>query len=174
MQSLRFHALRRGSICAVKRIPRRKSLHWRHSTVREANLAGAVQCLQVMYTTESLNHLRTLNWLDKERRLLTAGSTAAALVEQQQTATRERMSPSLVSFHDRYAKRGQPSVVPLSGSSCSGCHLKLPSGVLSELAAPGRYAMCPNCSVVGWSGEKPIVELPTPTVKKAGRNKTYA
>jgi predicted nucleic acid-binding Zn-ribbon protein len=127
-----------------------------------------------MYTTESLNHLRTLTWLDKERRLLTAGSTAAALVEQQQAVTRGRMSPSLVSFHDRYAMRGQPSVVPLSGSSCSACHLKLPSGVLSELAAPGRYTMCPNCSVVVWSGENPIVVLPTPTTKKAGRKKTYA
>lgn len=127
-----------------------------------------------MYTTESLNLLRTLNWLDKERRLLTDGTKAAALVEQQQTTTRASMSPSLVTFHDRYAKRGVPSVVRLSGSSCSGCHLKLPSGVLSELAAPGRYAMCPNCSVVVWSGEKPAVELPAPIVKKPGKKKTYA
>jgi predicted nucleic acid-binding Zn-ribbon protein len=75
-----------------------------------------------MYTTESLNVLRTLNWLDKERRHLTDGSAAAVLVEQQQTATRAKMSPALVAFHDRYAKRGLPSVVSLSGSSCSGCH----------------------------------------------------
>jgi hypothetical protein len=127
-----------------------------------------------MYTTDSLNILRTLNWLDKEWRLSTDGSTAAALVEQQQMATRAKMSPSLVSFHDRYAKRGLPSVVPLSGSSCGGCHLKLPSGVLGDLRAPGRYAMCPNCSVVVWSGEKPAVELPAPSIKKPGRKKTYA
>jgi hypothetical protein len=126
-----------------------------------------------MYTTESLNVLRTLTWLDKERRLLPAGSTAAAVVEKQQTATRAKMSASLVTFHDRYAKRGGPSVVLLSGSSCSACHIKLPSGELGQLRTPGRYAMCPNCGVVVWSGEPAAVE-PTPAAKKPERKKTYA
>lgn len=132
-----------------------------------------MQCRQAMYTTKSLHDLRALNWLDRQRRLFNYGSAAAALVEQQQKETRAKMSPSLVSFHDRRLKRGLPSVVSLSGSTCSGCHLKLPSGVLGELRVPDRYAMCPNCSVFVWSGEEPDDELPTPSLKTPVKKKTY-
>jgi predicted nucleic acid-binding Zn-ribbon protein len=126
-----------------------------------------------MHTTESLHTLRTLNWLEKEHRLQTDGSTGRILVQKQQIATRAKLSPALISFHERFAKRGLPSVVPLSGSSCGACHLKLPSAALSELRILGRYVTCANCSVVVWSAEAAKVESP-PAAKKTGRKKAGA
>ena len=126
-----------------------------------------------MYTIEILNALRTLNRLDMERRRLTAGSPAAAEAEQHQSATRSRLPHSVLCFHDRLAARGQPSVVRLAGSSCSACHLKLPSGVLGEMATPGRYSACPNCIVYVWSGEPPVEEVAV-APKRPSRRAVYA
>lgn len=127
-----------------------------------------------MYTSELMNVLRRLSWLDKERRCLTAGTTAAALVEKQQVAAREQLPRPLLSFHDRFSSRGKPSVVPLAGSSCSACHLKLPSGELDVLKVPGRYSMCPSCSVFVWSGEQPAIVEEPEAAKKSSRKKAYA
>jgi predicted nucleic acid-binding Zn-ribbon protein len=124
-----------------------------------------------MYPADMMNALRLLNWLDQERRAQTDGTAAAALVEQQQTATRGAMTESLVSFHDRFAARGKPSVVSLAGSSCSACHLKLPSGLLGELHRPGRYSMCPTCGVFVWSGEESAAEV-APVTRKSPRKKS--
>jgi predicted nucleic acid-binding Zn-ribbon protein len=123
-----------------------------------------------MHSTEMMNALRLLNWLDQERRGQTAGTTAATLVERQQTVTRALIPQSMLSLHDRLAARGKPSVVSLAGSSCSACHLKLPSGFLGELRRPGRYATCPTCGVFVWSGGEPVVDV-TPAAKKPTRKK---
>jgi hypothetical protein len=126
-----------------------------------------------MYSAAEMNVLRNLNWLDNEHRFLPSGSAEATLVERRQTAIRAKLPESLLSFHERLKARGKPSVVPLSGLNCSACHLKLPSGVLGELRTPGRYSVCPNCSVFVWSGDPPVAEavvLP----KKTVRRKAYA
>ncbi len=122
-----------------------------------------------MYTTETLNVLRTLNWLDKEHRCLAEGSAAGALVEQQQRAIRVQLPPSVLALHDRLAARGKPSVVALAGTSCSGCHLKLPSGTVGELRGPDRYVVCPNCNAFVWSGEQVALPVVAPAKKKAAR-----
>ena len=127
-----------------------------------------------MHTPEIMNVLRTLNWLDGERRSVVRGSTSEALVEKQQALTRARLPQSLLSLHDRFAARGKPSVVTLAGSSCSACHLKLPSGELGVLRASGRYSMCPNCGVFVWSGEALASETVVAPVKKDSRKKAYA
>ena len=115
----------------------------------------------------------TLNRLAKEHGCLRAGGAEAVLLEQQQSATRAQLPHSVLSFHDRFAAHGKPSVVALAGSSCSACHLKLPSGLLGEVRTPGRYVMCPNCSVFVWSGQEPIPEVVVPA-KKSSRKKAQA
>ena len=129
-----------------------------------------------MFTTERLNELRSLNGLDKERRATVAESAAGVGLEERQTALRAHLPAEVLAFHDRFARRAQPSVVPLSGVSCSACHLKLPSGVLGELRPPNRFSLCPTCGVFVWSGDQPIavvVQL-APPEKKVRRKKVYA
>ena len=126
-----------------------------------------------MHSIEVMSALRDLNWLENEHRHLPPGGAEAALVERRQTATRLKLPDSVLSFHERLAARGMPSVVLLSGSSCGACHLKLPSGVLGELRTPGRYSMCPNCSVFVWSGEQPAPEVVVPA-KNHSRKNAYA
>jgi len=142
-------------------------------TELRTDLAENLRCPGCMYTSEIMEMLRTLNWLDREHRCLAAESTAAGLVQEQQLVIRDHLPHSVLSIHDRFAARGKPSVVPLAGSSCSACHLKLPSGELGVLKIPGRYTMCPNCSVFVWSGEPPTANAVVPP-KKTSRRKAYA
>lgn len=122
------------------------------------------------YSMEIMDVLRNLNWLEKERRCLTEGGTTALLVEKQMATARAELPHSVLCLHERFAARGKPSVVRLAGSSCSACHLKLPSGELGMLRVAGRYGICPNCGVFVWSGEEqagePAVVIPAKASSK--------
>jgi predicted nucleic acid-binding Zn-ribbon protein len=126
-----------------------------------------------MYTTETLNVLRTLNSLEKELRGLSSGSEEAQLIERQMLVTSAQLPTSAQSFHDQFAIRGKPSVVSIAGSSCAGCHLKLPSGTLGELRAPGRFIVCPHCCIYIWSGENALEEIAAPK-KRISRKRILA
>ncbi len=106
-----------------------------------------------MYSAEVLSQLRSLNWLAQEVRRVPPGSLEGLHVQDQIAAIRARLPNSILTYHDRLATRGQPSVVAVKGTSCSACHLKLPRGIVSELALAGRFSVCPNCGVFLWSGE---------------------
>jgi hypothetical protein len=115
--------------------------------------------------------LRTLNWLDKEHRCSVPRGAEAALIAKQQAAARAQLPHSLLTVHDRFAAQGKPSIVPLAGSNCSACHLKLPSGVLGEVRTPGRYTTCPTCSAFVHSTEMSPVQPEVAPTKKTGRNR---
>jgi hypothetical protein len=106
-----------------------------------------------MYSAEVLSQLRSLNWLAQEVRRVPPASLEGLHIQDQIGAVRARLPNSILAYHDRLASRGQPSVVAVIGTSCSGCHLKLPRGILGELASAGRFGVCPNCGVFLWSGE---------------------
>ena len=126
-----------------------------------------------MYSAEVLSQLRTLNWLTKEQHYLPPGSAQFAVLQAQLMATRERLPHAILTYHDRLGARGKPSVATLSGSSCGGCHLKLPSGMLAELRVPGRFGVCPSCGVFVWSGDNSPPE-PAAPVKNPARKKPSA
>lgn len=113
-----------------------------------------------MYSAEVLSQLRSLNWLAQEVRRVPPASLEGLHIQDQIGAVRARLPNSILSYHDRLASRGQPSVVAVRGTGCSGCHLKLPRGLLGELALAGRFSVCPNCGVFLWSGEEPAKDFP--------------
>lgn len=122
-----------------------------------------------MYSAEVLSQLRSLNHLNREIRSLPRENPEAILLQTQIEALRARLPNSILEYHDRFAARSQPSAVKVAGDSCSACHLKLPRDLCDELAAPGRFGVCPNCGVFLWLGEKPIV---TTDRKPARRSKS--
>lgn len=74
-------------------------------------------------------------------------------MDQQVEAVRTRLPISILSYHDRLAAKGRVSAAEVRGSACGGCHLKLPLGLLGELAISGRFGICPNCGVFLWKAE---------------------
>lgn len=108
-----------------------------------------------MYSAEVLSQLCSLNHLSQEIRGLPKESSEASLLQKQIDALRARLPNSILGYHDRFAVRGKPSAVMVNGESCAACHLKLPRALVGELAAPGRFGVCPNCGVFVWIGEKP-------------------
>lgn len=125
-----------------------------------------------MYSAEVLSQLRSLNWLLKEARLVPAGSPESVHLQTQIDSLRARLPNSILGYHDRLVKRGLASAVEVTGTGCPACHLKLPSGLLGELAVPGRFGICPNCGVFLWSAEPPAaVSPPAPPPAKRARRK---
>lgn len=112
-----------------------------------------------MYSAEVLSQLRSLNWLTQELRRLPAGSLEAGRIRDQMAAVRARLPLAMLDYHDRLATKGRASAAEVHGLSCGACHLRLPQGLLGELAVPGRFSVCPHCGVFLWRGEVPA---PTP------------
>lgn len=127
-----------------------------------------------MYSADVLSQLRTLSWLGREAARLPAESPERSLLDKQITALRERLPLSILRYHDDRAKKNLPSVANVSGTSCSNCHLKLPSGTINELAQPGRFGICPNCGVFLWSGESDRGASASPLPKPVARPKAAA
>jgi predicted nucleic acid-binding Zn-ribbon protein len=123
-----------------------------------------------MYSAEVLSQLRSLNHLSQEIRRLPRESPEAVLLQTQIGALRARLPNSILSYHDRLAARGQDSAIKVNGESCSVCHLKLPRGLLGELAVPGRFGVCPNCGVFLWMGEKSAEPVPALVRKPVRRS----
>lgn len=126
-----------------------------------------------MYSAEVLSQLRSLNWLAQEVQRVPPGSLEGLHVQDQIAAVRARLPNSILAYHDRLAARGQPSVIPITGTSCSGCHLKLPRGILGELALAGRFSVCPNCGVFLWSGEEGHESI-KPSARRTSSKATHA
>lgn len=125
-----------------------------------------------MYSAEVLSQLRSLNWLLKESRLVPAGSPESVHLQTQMDSLRARLPNSILGYHDRLVQRGQASAVEVTGTGCPVCHLRLPSGLLGEVAVPGRFGVCPNCGVFLWSAEPPANGAPpAPAPAKRARRK---
>ncbi|MFA6287795.1 MAG: hypothetical protein WC661_10470 [Opitutaceae bacterium] len=124
-----------------------------------------------MYSAEVLSQLRSLNHLNQEIRSMPRENPESILLKKQIEGLRARLPNSILDYHDRFAARGLPSAVKVNGESCSACHLKLPRGLCGELAAPGRFGVCPHCGVFLWADVQPVA---TPVQKPARRSKGKA
>lgn len=106
-----------------------------------------------MHSAEVLSQLRSLNWLVREAQRLPAANAERLNLDAQIAAVRGRLPVSILAYHDDRTKRSLPSVANLNGSSCGNCHLELPADTIRELAAPGRFSVCPSCGIFIWSGD---------------------
>lgn len=100
-----------------------------------------------MQSIEGIQDLYSLNWLIRFAATLPPGKSKQKAVLAEIELVRGRLPVSLLTYHDRLAGRNKPSVVRSNGTSCGGCHLRLPMGLTHELRVPGRFVICPHCSV---------------------------
>ena len=103
-----------------------------------------------MYSAEVLSQLRSLNWLAQEIRRVPPGSREGTLLQTQIDAFRARLPNSILEHHDRLANGGKLSTAEVVGDRCGGCQSKLTPALLTELATPGRFGVCPKCGLFLW------------------------
>ncbi len=96
---------------------------------------------------------------------------------------RNQIPTQILGHYDRLMARGKKGIVPVRGQACSGCHMRLPIGTISELMKAEDIQLCDSCGrylyleeVVGItaSSAAPETAAPTPTAqpkKKAARKK---
>lgn len=94
------------------------------------------------------SRIRTLR--ERETNLKAELTAAQAAVAEARTPVEE---PAL-RLYDRIATRQQPVCVPVRGSTCGGCHLKVSSEVESLVRgkgdAGGKLATCDQCGRIVW------------------------
>lgn len=71
-------------------------------------------------------------------------------------AIRGRLPTALLTYHDRRARAGDATIAAVHNSTCSGCHLKLPVGMLADISQPGRIAVCPHCGIFVFKAAKDL------------------
>lgn len=98
---------------------------------------------------------------------------------------RNQIPMQILGHYDRLMARGKKGIVPVRGQACSGCHMRLPIGTISELMKAEDIQLCDSCGrylyleeVVGItataSPSAPQTAPPAPPLppkKKAARKK---
>jgi predicted nucleic acid-binding Zn-ribbon protein len=123
--------------------------------------------LETMYSIDEAKRLfqsaeATLkqNIAGHESRIRTFKEREGSLVEEMKAAqadaaaARQPISAAALEAYDRAALRGLPAVVPIRGSKCGGCHLKVSGEVESAARGKGsdtEFALCDQCGrMVYW------------------------
>ena len=84
------------------------------------------------------------------------GNVSAELktAQAEVAAARSPVQAPALHIYDQMAARGMPVVVPVHGSKCGGCHLKISSEAESAArgkGAPGELARCDQCGrIIYW------------------------
>lgn len=58
---------------------------------------------------------------------------------------RTRIPPQILGHYDRLMARGKKGIVPVRDQACTGCHMRLPIGVISELMKAEDIQLCDTC-----------------------------
>lgn len=115
---------------------------------------------------ELLQNLVRLQGLELEE--IREKNAAAVIAE-----LRTKIPPQILGHYDRLMARGKKGIVPVRGQACSGCHMRLPIGVISELMKAEDIQLCDTCGrylyleeVIGVAATTPATE-PTEPAKEA-------
>jgi len=100
-----------------------------------------------MNVGEYLDDLCSLDRMAFELRRAGLTQNRRQELEAQVGAIRGRLPTALLTYHDRRARAGNATIAAIHNSTCGGCHLKLPLGMLADLGQPGRIAVCPHCGI---------------------------
>lgn len=84
-------------------------------------------------------------------------------------ALRERIHPQVLAHYDRFRVRGKKGLVPVVNQVCSGCHMRLPLGVVMTLKHDQGIQLCDTCGRYLYLPEaiQGTVDGKSPTAKPA-------
>jgi predicted nucleic acid-binding Zn-ribbon protein len=58
---------------------------------------------------------------------------------------RGKISPQVLGHYDRLMVRGKKGITAVRGQTCTGCHMRLPIGVISTLMKETDIQLCDSC-----------------------------
>ncbi|MGA4644976.1 zinc ribbon domain-containing protein [Limisphaera sp. 4302-co] len=123
---------------------------------------------------ELLQNLVRLQGLELEE--IREKNAAAVIAE-----LRTKIPPQILGHYDRLMARGKKGIVPVRGQACSGCHMRLPIGVISELMKAEDIQLCDTCGrylyleeVIGVASAAPAPAAEPAAPTKGGHRKKAA
>jgi predicted nucleic acid-binding Zn-ribbon protein len=101
-------------------------------------------------------------------------STAALIAEM-----REKIPPQILAHYDRLRVRGKKGLAAVQNQVCTGCHMRLPLGVIMTLKHDQDIQLCDNCGrylyLAPEAATPPVAEpAPAKPARKAARRKKVA
>jgi predicted nucleic acid-binding Zn-ribbon protein len=96
--------------------------------------------------------------------------------EAQTAELRAQIPPQVLAHYDRLRERGKKGIVMVRNQVCSGCHMRLPIGLINSLMHGQEVQLCDSCGryLVLPEGEGaetpfPAPPSPEPPAAKPGR-----
>ena len=114
---------------------------------------------------DSLQHLFELQSLELDQKVQPENQARIA-------ALRTKIPQPMLSHYDRFAIRGKKGVALVRNQVCTGCHMRMPLGVVLELSRNGEPRLCDNCRRYLYLAKEAAPEVLVAPLKapvKAGR-----
>lgn len=108
------------------------------------------QLLQIQDMTLAL---RVNDVIHKNRETEEMGEKLAADIEEMKKTLPSDIQGEVARIYPKY----ELFVVPMVNDSCTGCFIKLPVGLASNIKNPNEYVFCPNCHRYLYDDEKPSI-----------------
>ena len=98
--------------------------------------------------TTLIEDLRHLAKIDENRRRSDSKSAAFKKLSMAAEEVRERLPTAILKHYDQRVSKGRRGAAKVCNGTCGGCHLSLPSGLLSEMRRKEvALLVCVNCSI---------------------------
>lgn len=110
--------------------------------------------------------LQQLNRLEDEGAITRRSGRSALDSEALLELLRANIPLNVLVQHDRLRARGRQSVAKVKNGVCSGCHMNLPSGTLSEAKRESALVKCDYCGRFVFVAEEESASEPTVTTPK--------
>jgi len=111
---------------------------------------------------EKLFELQALEF-DQKSQLETAARVAVL---------RTKIPKPMLCHYDRFTARGKKGLAVVRNQVCTGCHMRMPLGVVLELSRNGEPHLCDNCRRYLYLAKEVAPEVlvaPLKAAEKAGR-----
>ena len=107
--------------------------------------------------------LEQLNQLEDDGALAKRAGRSALNSEALMESLRANMPVGVLAHHDRLRARGRRSVAEVRHGVCSGCHMSLPTGTVSDVKREDMLVKCDYCGRFAFRAEEESAPAPPPT-----------
>lgn len=85
---------------------------------------------------------------------------------------RAKIPPQILGHYDRLVVRGKKGVALVRDQVCTGCHMRLPIGVITTLMHGQDLQLCDSCGRYLYLADKTKTETPEPKASRKPQKKT--
>jgi predicted nucleic acid-binding Zn-ribbon protein len=100
-------------------------------------------------------------------------------VEETIADLRGKIPSQILGHYDRLMARGKTGIAPVRNQACTGCHMRLPIGVIATLMRGTDIQLCDSCGRYLYLPDEPVSKIveqsaPTKPVKPSRKRKSAA